>query len=102
MQSIALDLEYALQRSSSVRTPEQDMFFAVVTQAFEDLRTSAWNTNPRRKDARDWLLHDTKDFYLICNLADVDPEKIRHIASRYIAHLDQGGVPKRIILADGE
>lgn len=78
------------------------MFFAVITQAFEDLRTSAWNTKPRRKDARSWLLHDSKDFFHICNLADVDPEKIRHIASRYIAHLDQGGVPKRIILADGE
>lgn len=102
MQSIALDLEYALERISSIRTQEQDMFFAVIRQAFEDLRTSEWNTKPRRKDARDWLLDDTKDFFLICTLADVDAEQIRHIANRYIAHLDKGGAPKRIILADGE
>lgn len=102
MQSISLDSDYALERSSSVRTQEQDMFFAVIRQAFEDLRTSDWNSKPRQKAAREWLLHDSEDFFLICNLADVDAEKIRHIASRYIAHLDKGGAPKRIILSDGE
>jgi len=102
MQFIELDLEYTTERTSSVRTPEQDMFFAVVRQALEDLRTSEWNTNARRKDAREWLLYDSKDFFVICNLADVDAEQIRHIANRYIAHLDKGGAPRRIILADVE
>jgi hypothetical protein len=97
-----LDFEYALELESTVRLPEQELFFAVVLQAFEDLRPTIWRSDRIRSEAEDWLLNDTHDFYLICQFAAVDADYIRWIARRYVHHLKEGGEAKRIVLRDAE
>lgn len=96
-----LDFEFALELESSVRTPEQDLFFAVILQAFEDLRPTIWRSNRIRQEAEEWLLDDELDFKLVCQFARVDDEQIRWIAKRYVEHLRNGGEAKRIVLKEG-
>lgn len=98
MGRFALDHEYLLERQSCVRPPEAELFFGVILQAFEDLRETIWRRAAIAVEAREWLLQDELDFPAVCHLALVDPTYIRNIARRYIAHLDAGGQPKRIVL----
>lgn len=57
---------------------------AVILQAFYD----ALSRKPRKlhdkSSAVFWLLHDRKDFPLICQFADYDMHQVREIAKTYI------------------
>ncbi len=82
------------------RTPENELFFAVVLQALNDMRSLAWVNPDVCEAARDWLLNDEDDFYAVCIFADVDPKRIRNIAQRYDEHLKSGGSVKSISVND--
>jgi|TARA_Y100000004_G_scaffold167495_1_gene200097 hypothetical protein len=59
-----------------MRSPEQRMFLNVITQAIHD---AAYKGNDRyftyhKNSAISWLLSNSKDFRLVCKLADLDPD----------------------------
>jgi len=84
------------------RAPEQDLFMAVLLQAFNDMRDVAYTDPGDCADARHWLLYDEEDFRIICALAGVEHKAIRNIAIRYSAHLASGGSAKAIPLKGNE
>lgn len=102
MSRIGVDLDYANERAIPVRLPENDLFLAVILQAFDDLRQSIWRKASIATDARRWLLDGGEDFETVCAYAAVDADAIRYIAKRYIEHLDAGGKPKRIVILGNE
>ena len=102
MPRFELDLEYLHERTSVVRLPEHDLFFAVILQAFEDLRETVWRRPKLAREARAWLQRGDADFTAICHLAMVDPIAIQNIARRYIEYLDAGGKAKRIVIRGNE
>lgn len=97
-----VDLDYAHERATTVRLPENDLFLAVILQAFDDLRETIWRKASLAAEARQWLLDGGADFETVCAYAAVDPDQIRYIAKRYIEHLDAGGKPKRIVIHGNE
>jgi hypothetical protein len=102
-EELVLDIDYILEKNGcSAREPGNELYLHVVLRAFADLRPSAWKSVAITNDARYWLLHDNHDFDLVCKFAGVDPDCIRKIAEKYVAYLDGGGKPKRIVLGDAE
>jgi hypothetical protein len=79
-----------------MRTREADLFFAVIVQAFNDMRGLGWVNSTICDSARQWLLYDEHDFNLICKWAMADRDEIRAIAVRYEQYLREGGTPKFI------
>jgi len=55
-------------------TPEQRLWKAVIAKTLEE-----WISGPtRRQEAAEiYLLHDKKDFRIVCQSAGVDPERLR-------------------------
>lgn len=99
----AVDVEWTqLHGSAAERSPEQELFWAVVLQAFNDMRDQAYTPVREASLARSWLLHDERDFYLVCSYANVDPFHIRRIAWLYAKHLANGGVRRAIALKENE
>lgn len=95
-----VDLVWEMERESNTRTPEQDLFFAVVLQAFNDMRGLDWVDSNVCEKAEQWLLQDSDDFKFICFYAGVDDEKIRLIARKYKQYLATGGSRQHISLSD--
>jgi hypothetical protein len=60
---------------------EQTLWTAVVAQALRDARipndTKAKGEKKARKEARDWLLGNSPDFRMACDLANLDPDAVR-------------------------
>ena len=59
-----------------MRNPEQKMFLSVITQAITDAAYKGYDRyDLYHKDAASaWLVGNSKDFRLICQLADIDPD----------------------------
>lgn len=95
-----VDLVWDMERTSITRTPEQELFFAVVMQAFNDMRGLDWVDSNVSEKAEQWLLNDTPDLRLICLLAGVDDVRIRNIARKYKQHLAGGGSRRHISVVD--
>lgn len=102
-EELVLDIDYVLAKNGcTAREPANELYLHVVLRAFADLRPSVWKSVSIADDARRWLLHDMRDFDIVCRLAGVDSDCIRRIAQMYVAYLDKGGRPKRIVLGDAE
>lgn len=98
-----LDVDWIQEHESApLRTPEQELFLAVLLQAFNDIRDVAYTSPADCAEARLWLLYDTYDFVAVCVLAGVDDKKIRSMAVRYVEHLANGGSTKAIPLKGNE
>lgn len=58
------------------------LFRAVISQAIVDLISDNIKLVQEKNEAKKWLLYSDKDFYHICDLAELDPkytrEKIRN------------------------
>lgn len=93
-----VDLVWGMEHESDTRSPEQDLFFAVVLQAFNDMRGLDWIDSNVCEKAEQWLLHDSDDFKFVCFLAGVDDDLIRSIARKYKQHLADGGSRQHISL----
>ena len=63
-----------------MRNPEQKMFLSVITQAITDAAYKGYDRyDLYHKDAASaWLTSNSKDFRLICQLADLDPDYAYH------------------------
>lgn len=77
--------------SSSDRT----LWRAVIAQALFDatrklskVRSAAEQRD--RDEARRWLTEPSRDFTHVCNLAELEPDAIRHLAVQRIADVDEG------------
>lgn len=61
-------------------SPEQALWYNVITQAITDsFKLESKNKYKRidAQDAVDWLLHDITDFEMVCCRAGIDPENLR-------------------------
>lgn len=61
-------------------SPEQALWYNVITQAITDSLKLESKNKYKRIDAQDaitWLLHDIKDFEVVCCRAGIDPENLR-------------------------
>ena len=69
-----------------MRNPEQKMFLSVITQAITDAAYKGYDRyDIYNKDAAStWLVGNSKDFRLICQLADIDPDYAYHKFSKAI------------------
>ena len=90
--SLRIDPSYEYGAEEIERAPEQELYLAVIVQAFNDLRAMGRDEPSICRDARFFLLADTYTFPTISAAAGADPEKIRSIARRFDAHLRAGGV----------
>jgi hypothetical protein len=76
----ALDYSYAqygVVAPDVTARGERHLWCAVIHQAFMDLEDKEEGTAARR-----WLLHDRKDFVLVCSLAGFSPLLVRMAALR--------------------
>ena len=69
------------------RASYKALWLSVVWRALSDAcgvqeKHSAHPMAPSVGEARAWLLHDDKDFFLVCDLAGIDPRKLRQAARR--------------------
>ena len=69
-----------------MRNPEQKMFLSVITQAITDAAYKGYDRyDLYHKDAASaWLTSNSKDFRLICQLADLDPDYAYHLSLIHI------------------
>ena len=61
-------------------SPEQALWYNVITQAVHDSFKLESKDKYKKIDAQDainWLLHDDKDFPVVCCSAGIDPENLR-------------------------
>ena len=61
---------------------EHRLYQAVIVQAFEDCLYTLGGKNEayNKKEAHEWFMNDSADFKYICDLANLDPGRVR---SRY-------------------
>ena len=78
------------------KTPERDLWRAVVSQAVMDAswkqtgkHENVGDSRINRDRARAWLLGNSADFREVCSLADFDPDAVRESAQRK----DEAGWP---------
>lgn len=62
--------------------PEQTLWRCVVAQAATDAVSTSNEREVKREreNARRWLTSNSKDFRLVCTMADYEPERIREYA----------------------
>ena len=78
-----------------MRSPEQKMFSSVITQAIHDAAYKGTDVYYKKykNDAILWLTPNSKDFKLICRLADLDPDyaysKLKKAIKYSLAELKQ-------------
>lgn len=84
------------------RTPEQELFWAVLLQAFNDMRNISYRPPSHCRDARRWLLLAESDFQFVCALAGVNHRTIHSIALRYEKFLQEGNTPRALPLKPNE
>lgn len=58
---------------------EQSLYIAIITQAFMDLNSKSSKPEDRyaKTQAIHWLLHDNKDFVVVCLAGGLDPGYVR-------------------------
>lgn len=72
-------------------SPERDLFLAVIERTLNDaLGHALTGTRPQdapavRAEAVQWFTEAGRDFQLVCEMAEVDPEALRKVALRRIA-----------------
>lgn len=68
--------------SDLINRRSRRMWIAIINQAFIDALTNSRKLRARkvRRDAIKWLLEDTYDFQLVCELAGYDKNKVREQA----------------------
>lgn len=77
---------FETSQSSSPKSNEKTLWRSVVTQAIVDATTIPRNTKMRieKDQAINWLLSDKKDFCLVCEMADLNPQLVMHFAKEII------------------
>ena len=62
------------------RTREQKLFLTVIVQAAHDAAYTGYNKYliMHKRDAIEWLTTNSKDFQMICRLANIDPYYATH------------------------
>lgn len=63
---------------------ETALWVAVITQAMMDALSRSRDPDQQRhkREAIRWLTENSKDFYLVCSCADMDPDYVRRKAKR--------------------
>ena len=71
-----------------MRTPEQRMFLNVITQAIHDAAYQGVDRyyQYHRDQAVSWLTSNSRDFRIICRLADLDPDYTHVKMTKAIKH----------------
>ena len=61
-----------------------ELWRAVIRQQFADMANQNRKEDSEilRSQARHWLLHDWRDFSLVCEMAGVNPERVRLYAQQ--------------------
>ena len=69
--------KYQTEEESSLKTPEQRLWKAVLAQAaYDALFDRVITKKAERRDAKDWFLFKTKSFVDVCRNAGFDPNYI--------------------------
>ena len=66
-----------------VKTPprsEHRLYQAIVVQAFEDCLYTLGGKNEayNKKEAHEWFMNKGKDFKFVCDLANLDPDRVHN------------------------
>lgn len=76
--------DFATLQERSNHEPEHVLFRSVITRAFLDATVESrdWQVRADTNSARSWLLKGGRDFYFVCELADIDPSVVQGAAQR--------------------